>query len=89
MPKRSGVARRKQRTTLPRDWEKRRRQVLVEAGQTCEWQGPRCTRHATEVHHKKPRRIRPDHSRANLMAVCETCHIELGNMPVVPFSFGQ
>ena len=87
MPKKSGVRHRHSESTLPPDWGSRRAETMIDAGHTCEHQGPRCTKVATEVHHKIPRRkpYNGGHGRENRMAVCHECHLELGKMPVVPF----
>ena len=89
MGRKAGVRRRRSRTTLPRDWSSRRARVLAEEGHTCEHDGPRCTTVATEVHHRTARAMGGGHERANLMAVCHTCHVELTDQPSVPFPWGR
>ena len=61
----------RRRSPLPRQWQQIRASVLHHDGYRCRlgWQG--CTVHATEVDHIGRH---DDHSRANLQAVCTSCH---------------
>ena len=59
------------KSTLPRDWPRRRQQVLNRDGRTCQIRGSRCIGHAVEVDHIGHR---DNHDHDNLRASCTPCH---------------
>jgi hypothetical protein len=57
-------------------WQRLRRQVLARDGHACQVQGPRCTGHATTVHHLIPSSQAPHlfWEPGNLQASCSRCN---------------
>jgi 5-methylcytosine-specific restriction endonuclease McrA len=57
-------------------WQRLRKQVLAYYGHTCQIQGPRCTDHATTVHHLVPSSQAPHlfWEPTNLVAACRRCN---------------
>jgi 5-methylcytosine-specific restriction endonuclease McrA len=57
-------------------WQRLRRQVLARDGHACMVQGPRCTGHATTVHHLIPSSQAPHlfWEPQNLQASCARCN---------------
>ena len=61
----------RRRSPLPRKWPRIRRQVLDRDAWQCQIREAGCTGVAEEVDHIDGH---DDHSRANLQAVCRSCH---------------
>jgi 5-methylcytosine-specific restriction protein A len=62
---------------LPRDWQKRRAEVLERDGHRCTFllsDGARCTEPATTVDHIVNIRNGGTHDLSNLRAACSFCH---------------
>jgi 5-methylcytosine-specific restriction endonuclease McrA len=57
-------------------WQRLRRAVLAHYGQVCQVEGPRCTGHATTVHHVVPSSQAPHlfWEPENLVAACRRCN---------------
>jgi 5-methylcytosine-specific restriction endonuclease McrA len=57
-------------------WQRVRRAILQRDGGVCRIQGPRCTGHATTVHHVIPSSQRPDlfYASENLVSACGACN---------------
>ena len=57
-------------------WQRLRRIVLAHYGHVCQVNGPRCTGHATTVHHLVPSSQAPElfWEPSNLVASCKPCN---------------
>lgn len=59
---------------MPRDWNARRKAVLLRDGYRCKARGDRCEVVAHEVDHVTPESQGGTHNLTNLQAICKTCH---------------